>query len=124
MMHSFLQQVDNHIHFVHAPEQTVTGRVVRVVGLTLEARGITAPLGAHCQVESSIQGDFIDAEVVGFQDGLLYLMPYTEPSGVAPGARIYIRSRHSMIKVGDALLGRVIDGLGNPLDGMGRSNCR
>ena len=122
MMHSFLQQVDNHIHFVHAPEQTVTGRVVRVVGLTLEARGITAPLGAHCQVESSRQGEFIDAEVVGFQDGLLYLMPFTEPSGVAPGARIYIRSRHSMIEVGDALLGRVIDGLGNPLDGMGRIN--
>ena len=88
MMHSFLQQVDDHINFVHAPEHTVTGSVVRVVGLTLEARGITAPLGAHCQVESSRQGEFINAEVGGIHDELLYLMPFTEHSGVAPGARI------------------------------------
>ncbi|MDG1475484.1 MAG: flagellum-specific ATP synthase FliI, partial [Porticoccaceae bacterium] len=50
-----------------------SGQIVRVVGLTLEAKGVVAPLGAYCQVENSDSGAFIDAEVVGFQADLLYL---------------------------------------------------
>jgi flagellum-specific ATP synthase len=119
-MNSFGHQVDNYISTSHLPDRRFCGKIVRVVGLTLEAKGISAPLGAHCQVESSRHDEFIDAEVVGFQDGLLFLMPFTEPSGIEPGARIYVRSRHTNIPVGDALLGRVIDGLGNPLDGKGK----
>ena len=101
---------------------SVSGKLVRVVGLTLEAKGISAPLGAHCQVEKSEKGTFIDAEVVGFQDDLLYLMPFTEPSGIGPGARIWVRSDHSKVAVGAGLLGRVVDGLGQPIDGKGVIN--
>ena len=118
-MIDFAQQVDEHIHSIRAPRASTSGKLVRVVGLTLEAKGITAPLGAYCQVERSEIGTFIDAEVVGFQEDLLYLMPFTEPSGIGPGARIWVRSHNSKIAVGNGLLGRVVDGLGQPIDGKG-----
>ncbi len=118
-MIDFSQQVNEHIHSIRAPCVLTSGKLVRVVGLTLEAKGITAPLGAHCQVERSEKGTYIDAEVVGFQDDLLYLMPFTEPSGIGPGARIWVRSHNSKIAVGNGLLGRVVDGLGQPIDGKG-----
>lgn len=95
------------------------GKLVRVVGLTLEAKGIIAPLGAHCQVENLDLGTLIDAEVVGFHNDLLYLMPFSDPGGVGPGARVWVKSNHSKASLGEALLGRVIDGLGKPLDGRG-----
>ena len=118
-MIDFSQQVNEHIHSIRAPCVLTSGKLVRVVGLTLEAKGITAPLGAHCQVERSEKGTYIDAEVVGFQDDLLYLMPFTEPSSIGPGARIWVRSHNSKIAVGNGLLGRVVDGLGQPIDGKG-----
>ena len=121
-MSNFIQQVDKYVSVPCALERTSIGKIVRVVGLTLEAKGITAPLGAHCQVECLEIGVFVDAEVVGFQDDVLYLIPFTEPSGIKPGARIWILSKHSNVPVGDALLGRVIDGLGKPIDGKGPIN--
>ena len=121
-MSNFIQQVDKYVSVPCALERTSIGKIVRVVGLTLEAKGITAPLGAHCQVECLEIGVFVDAEVVGFQDDVLYLIPFTEPSGIKPGARIWILSKHSNVSVGDALLGRVIDGLGKPIDGKGPIN--
>ena len=121
-MSNFTQQVDKYVSVPCALERTSIGKIVRVVGLTLEAKGITAPLGAHCQVECLEIGVFVDAEVVGFQDDVLYLIPFTEPSGIKPGARIWILSKHSNVPVGDALLGRVIDGLGKPIDGKGPIN--
>ena len=55
-------------------ESILCGRVVRIVGLTIEAKGISAPLGAHCQIESAETNIIIDAEVVGFENQVLYLM--------------------------------------------------
>ena len=118
-MLDFAKQVDKYIHSIRAPRTSTSGKLVRVVGLTIEAKGITAPLGAHCQVERSERGTFIDAEVVGFQDDLLYLMPFTEPLGIGPGARVWVRSHSSKVAVGGGLLGRVVDGLGKPIDGKG-----
>ena len=118
-MLDFATEVDQLVSEVRAPEVSTSGKLVRVVGLTLEAKGIIAPLGAHCQVENLDMGTFIDAEVVGFQDDLLYLMPFSEPSGVGPGARVWVRSNHSKASLGRAMLGRVIDGLGQPIDGKG-----
>jgi flagellum-specific ATP synthase len=118
-MTDFATQVDQHISQLRAPDISASGKLVRVVGLTLEAKGIIAPLGAHCQVENIDSGTFIDAEVVGFHNDLLYLMPFTEPSGIGPGARIWVRSNHSKASLGNAMLGRVVDGLGEPLDGKG-----
>ena len=97
-----------------APERT--GTLVRVVGMTLEARGILAPVGAICKIESADHESF-DAEVVGFHDEILYLMPFTDPSGAGPGARVRLLSPTARACVGDAQLGRILDGLGRPLDG-------
>ena len=125
MMFDFAKEVDEDINSIRVSKASSSGRLVRVVGLTLEAKGIAAPLGAHCQVERSERGTYIDAEVVGFQNDLLYLMPFTEPSGIGPGARIWVRALSSKVAVGDGLLGRVIDGLGYPIDGKGPiSNTR
>lgn len=93
------------------------GKLTRVVGLTLEAIGCTAPVGSLCQVET--MDGLIEAEVVGFANDKLYLMPSEQLSGVLPGAKVLPMSQHQGIPVGMELLGRVIDGVGNPLDGLG-----
>ncbi|MDO6705190.1 MULTISPECIES: flagellar protein export ATPase FliI [unclassified Photobacterium] len=95
-----------------------SGRLVRVVGLTLEAIGCRAPVGSVCQVEA-IQGS-IEAEVVGFSGETLYLMPSEQLTGVMPGAKVTPMMDDGGLPVGPELLGRVIDGMGNPLDGKGR----
>ena len=115
----FDAEVEKLIPSLRSSKPRKCGKLVRVVGLTLEAKGIIAPLGAHCQVENLDLGTLIDAEVVGFHNDLLYLMPFSDPGGVGPGARVWVKSNHSKASLGEALLGRVIDGLGKPLDGRG-----
>jgi len=95
----------------------VAGRLVRVVGLTLEAVGVKAPVGSQCLVETS-QGDLV-AEVVGFEDDKTYLMPEESLQGVLPGARVVPLTAKSTLPFSMALLGRVIDGVGKPIDGKG-----
>ncbi|WP_120510273.1 flagellar protein export ATPase FliI [Photobacterium salinisoli] len=95
-----------------------SGRLVRVVGLTLEAIGCRAPVGSVCSVEA-VQGS-IEAEVVGFSGDTLYLMPSEQLTGVMPGAKVTPVMGDGGLPVGPELLGRVIDGMGNPLDGKGQ----
>jgi len=96
------------------------GRLVRATGLVLEATGLTLPLGAVCRIECGNSGSsaWVNAEVVGFQGSNLFLMPQSDISGLPPGARVMPApcpmERH--LPVGDALLGRVLDGAGRPLD--------
>ncbi|WP_233840682.1 flagellar protein export ATPase FliI [Dyella sp. 2HG41-7] len=97
---------------------TVEGRLRRVVGLTLEAEGCEAPLGARCLVDAA-DGSALDTEVVGFADERLLLMPVTEMHGVLPNARVRPCSRAGNLPVGEALLGRVVGADGVPLDGEG-----
>ncbi|MEH6530331.1 MAG: flagellar protein export ATPase FliI [Photobacterium frigidiphilum] len=94
-----------------------SGRLVRVVGLTLEAIGCRAPVGSLCIVET-LNGD-LEAEVVGFSGEILYLMPSEQLLGVMPGAKVTPVLHDNGLPVGPELLGRVIDGVGNPLDGLG-----
>ncbi|WP_299016151.1 flagellar protein export ATPase FliI [uncultured Photobacterium sp.] len=94
-----------------------SGRLVRVIGLTLEAVGCRAPVGSQCRVET-VNGD-IEAEVIGFSGETLYLMPSESVTGIMPGAKVTPLMHDSGLPVGPELLGRVIDGVGNPLDGMG-----
>jgi flagellum-specific ATP synthase len=86
------------------------------VGLRLEARGIMAPMGSSCEIMST-DGHRIEAEVVGFNDKTLYLMPLTDPVGIGPGASVRVSSDLGTASLGPELLGRVIDGRGEPLDG-------
>ncbi|MEY3037352.1 MAG: Flagellum-specific synthase, partial [Pseudomonadota bacterium] len=107
---------------LQAPPVQQAGTLVRLVGMTLETRGIMAPLGACCEVVAD-NGCRVDAEVVGFHDKTLYLMPYNEPAGIGPGARVRVKHTRAIAALGPELLGRVIDGRGQPLDGRAPPNC-
>jgi flagellum-specific ATP synthase len=118
-MLDFADDIDCQITQLQVQPPLLSGKLVRMVGLTLEAKGIIAPLGAHCRVENIDMGTYVDAEVVGFNDDVLYLMPFSEPTGIGPGARVWVISRHAKASLGEAMLGRVVDGLGEPIDGRG-----
>jgi flagellum-specific ATP synthase len=94
------------------------GKLTRMVGLTLEAVGCRAAIGGQCEVIAN-DGASIEAEVVGFSGESLYLMPTGDIRGLEQGARVVPTGRVCEAAVSDALLGRVIDGAGIPLDGKG-----
>jgi flagellum-specific ATP synthase len=100
------------------PPLVVAGKLNRMVGLTLEAVGCRAPIGARCVVSISPQKN-VEAEVVGFSGERLFLMPTGNIHGLEPGCRVTPLSHGSTVPVGMNLLGRVIDGSGKPLDGKG-----
>ena len=100
------------------PAPLVEGRLTRMVGLTLEATGCQAAVGDRCEVRT-VRGSSSEAEVVGFSGDRLFLMPTGDVHGLESSARV-IPSRHAgTARVGMALLGRIVDGAGMPLDGQG-----
>jgi flagellum-specific ATP synthase len=115
-MLDFAKEVQGSLPKLRTPEPQRSGTLVRLVGLTLETRGIMAPLGACCEVLGQ-GGHRVEAEVVGFNDKTLYLMPFTDPVGVGPGDTVRIMSNSGQVRLGNELLGRVIDGRGVPIDG-------
>ncbi|MEY4122730.1 MAG: Flagellum-specific synthase, partial [Pseudomonadota bacterium] len=116
-MIDFAQEVQHSLAKLRVSEPRISGTLVRLVGLTLETRGIMAPLGACCEVLGK-NGHRVEAEVVGFNDKTLYLMPFTDPVGVGPGDMVRVISNSAQVRLGDGLLGRVVDGRGQPLDGL------
>ncbi|PWV63279.1 flagellar protein export ATPase FliI [Plasticicumulans acidivorans] len=98
------------------PPLVVEGRLTRIVGLTLEAVGCVAPIGAHCRIVSPGRAA-VDAEVVGFAGERVFLMPSGEMHGLAPLARVVPSGGVATVPLGDELLGRVLDGNGQMLDG-------
>jgi len=115
--HKLLNKFAVHHKHVLPLRPVASGQLVSVVGLTLEATGCRAPVGSLCSIETMV-GELV-AEVVGFDDKLLYLMPIEELRGVFPGARVKPLGEQSGFNVGLSLLGRVLDGSGVPLDGLG-----
>ncbi|HWB48335.1 MAG TPA: FliI/YscN family ATPase [Stellaceae bacterium] len=97
----------------------VHGSLVRTVGLVMEARGIHVAIGERCFVEGET-GRLMSAEVVGFDRGRVLLMAEGLAEGLAPGARVIPAGRTMEVAVGPELLGRVIDGAGQPIDGKGQ----
>ncbi|MGZ5006749.1 MAG: flagellar protein export ATPase FliI [Methylobacter sp.] len=100
------------------PELVVEGRLSRMVGLTLEAVGCRAAIGSRCRIETK-NGRLIEAEVVGFSDARIFLMPTAEVHGLEPDCRVIPMGKNSLARVGFGLLGRVLDGAGNALDDKG-----
>jgi flagellum-specific ATP synthase len=94
------------------------GKVTQVVGLVIEGYCPGAAVGSLCEI-FPVAGDPIPAEVVGFRDNKTLLMPLGELRGVGLGSLIAVKREKSSLGVGPALLGRVIDGLGNPIDDQG-----
>ena len=111
---SHLQQLQKQ---VPTPPVVAAGKLVRGIGLTLEAVGCQLPVGSQCMVQT-VDGE-IEAEVVGFGEHITYLMPTEAVRGIVPGSRVLPLNRESGLAVGLGLLGRVIDGNGQPLDGLG-----
>lgn len=99
-------------------ELVVEGRLSRMVGLTLEAVGCRAAVGARCRVKTA-HGRSLEAEVVGFAGERIYLMPTGDIQGLEPDCRVVPLTKMSSVRVGFGLLGRVLDGAGKPLDGKG-----
>ena len=96
----------------------VEGKLTRMAGLTLEAKGCEAAVGDRCLIKAPT-GVSIEAEVVGFSGEKLFLMPIGSINGLAPGSRVIPIGRAGDVPVGYGLLGRVLDGAGRPLDGRG-----
>ena len=97
----------------------VAGRLVRMVGMTLEVVGTFAPIGSRCQIMRGRDLPPIEAEVVGFHEGRLFLMPIGDTNGLAPNAEVLPVEGGVRVGVGYGMLGRVVSGTGEPLDGLG-----
>lgn len=99
------------------------GRVKKVIGLTVEVEGIKAFVGEVCEIYNE-QDHKIQCEVVGFKEGNLILMPLGELIGISPGCRVVPTRIPLSVKCSDALLGRVLDGLGKPIDGQNEEKLK
>ena len=95
------------------------GRVVKVVGLAVEADGPVSMVGGICDIYLKGKSDKVTAEVLGFKENTILLMPLEEVRGITPGCKVIARNERACVPVGMEMLGRVIDGLGKPMDGKG-----
>ncbi|MHB8158531.1 MAG: flagellar protein export ATPase FliI [Desulfocucumaceae bacterium] len=93
-----------------------TGQVTRVIGLTVEAKGISARIGEICDIMVPGEVTPVKSEVVGFIDNNTLLMPLGELRGINPGSIVVPRGKSMTVRVGPHLLGRIVDGLGVPID--------
>lgn len=98
------------------------GKIVNVSGITSEANGPELGLGSFCKIKNS-HGKEIEAEVIGFRDNKIIVMPYGDLFGVSPGSLIIESDYSPTIQVGEQLLGRVLNGMGEPIDGKGPLSC-
>jgi flagellum-specific ATP synthase len=106
----------------HSRGLQVQGILNRMVGMTLEATGCEAAVGGRCLVRAS-NGAEVETEVVGFTNDRLLLMPTTELHSMMPGARVIPSREVFHAKVGEAVLGRLLDGAGRPIDDKGPVEC-
>ncbi|MCL2665924.1 MAG: flagellar protein export ATPase FliI [Defluviitaleaceae bacterium] len=95
------------------------GRVSQVVGLTIESVGPDVNIGKTCLIKPNKYSAGVLSEVVGFKNNLIQLMPLGDMGGIGPGSIVEAQERPVSIRVSEKLLGRVLDGLGQPMDGKG-----
>ena len=119
---SFARRLAGYAAAIELPDQPIVeGRLLRMVGLTLEAEGLRAALGSRCLVinDDSYHPVQVEAEVMGFSSGKVFLMPVGSLAGIAPGARVVPLPDTGRLPMGMSMLGRVLDGAGRALDGKG-----
>lgn len=104
------------------------GKVTQIIGLVVESSGPTSSIGEICHInlieKGRKTGNIIPAEVVGFKDNKVLLMPLGELMGISPGCEVVSTNQFAVSQVGNQLLGRVIDGTCKPIDGKGELNCK
>ena len=93
------------------------GKIEKIIGMTIESRGPTCGVGDVCRIYSKDKKTFSFAEVVGFNGGNVLLMPYSDIEGIGPGCVVDGTGGKLMVRTGEKLIGRIIDAVGNPLDG-------
>lgn len=123
---SFARRLEGYSDAISLPSQPILeGRLLRMVGLTLEAEGLRAAVGSRCLVinDDSYHPVQVEAEVMGFSAGKIYLMPVGSLAGIAPGARVVPLPDAGRLPMGMTMLGRVLDGAGRALDGKGGMNA-
>ena len=102
----------------HLTPFAISGRVVQVVGLTIEIMGLNCQIGEVCEIHTR-DGQPLMAEVIGFRNNHTLLMPLGNMDGIQPDSSVRSVSRAFKAPVGDALIGRVLNGLGEPIDDLG-----
>lgn len=95
------------------------GHVTDVIGVVIESMGPNASLGEYCTIYPGNGHDVIPCEVVGFRGEKLLLMPFKEMHGINPGCEVHASGRPLTVNISEQILGRVLDGFGNPIDGKG-----
>ncbi len=117
-MEEFLKRIEEEIDRI--PDRVHYGRVSAVSGMLVEVRGLTqtVAIGGQCMVTTTT-GQGLLGEVVGFRDGRALLMPFGKLEGIGLGCRVTVLGEPPTISPSSGWLGRVVDALGNPLDGTG-----
>ena len=114
---SFAERLSKYSVIDYSHEIIIEGKIVRMVGMTLEAVGCRVPVGGRCKIIINKESH-VEAEVVGFNGDKTYLMAFDNLSGINAGAKVIPLNKQLTIPVSDALLGRVLGGTGEPIDGQ------
>ena len=95
------------------------GKIDKIVGMMVESIGPSATVGELCKIHNPDGSGYVNAEVVGFRENRVLLMPYEELAGISPGSMVEGTKQKLKIPVSDQLIGRTVDALGRPIDGLG-----
>ena len=112
-----LINIEKYEHLMHEPFYQKLGKVSKIVGLTIESIGPDAKLNDLCKIYSPDKSQTMFAEVVGFKDSRVLLMPFENVDGIGPGCIVENTEKPLVVKVGNGILGHTLDGLGNPMEG-------
>lgn len=113
MFRSMIRQIHN------AETYSLTGKIENIVGMSIEASGGHAAVGDICRIYNGETGSQVTAEVVGFKNDHILLMPYSDMNGISAGNFVRNTGNQLSLRVGEHLRGRIINALGQPLDGKG-----
>lgn len=116
-MPSVFQQMTRQIY--GAEPYSLTGKIENIVGMSIEASGGRAAVGDICRIYNGDAGGQVTAEVVGFKNDHILLMPYSDMNGISAGNFVRNTGRQLTLQVGEFLRGRIINALGQPIDGKG-----
>jgi flagellum-specific ATP synthase len=112
-----IENMEKYIHVLQSLNPVkINGKVTQVIGLTIESQGPDVKIGDVCHIYSSLHQNPVEAEVVGFRENKVLLMPLGEIMAIGPGCEVVSTGKPLMVKVGMGLLGKVLDGLGKPMD--------
>ena len=123
-----MQQIDRKIeeykhHIQKIDTLELSGTVSKVIGMTVESRGPLVKMGDICKIYPNRGDGSVLAEVVGFRDQSVILMPFGNVAGIGVGNKVVATGMQFLVHVGESLKGRILDALGRPMDGKGRISC-